>query len=136
MPPARPAAGCAGGSLCCNPAPRRGTLRRRWRQTGSLELMRTMAWMAGAWLASAAVMAADAPAGAFTLTSSDIRPGGTIAAAQVFNSFGCSGGNVSPALAWSGVPAGTQSFALMVHDPDAPTGSGWWHWVVYNIPAG
>jgi Raf kinase inhibitor-like YbhB/YbcL family protein len=98
------------------------------------ERMRTMAWIAGAWLASAAV-AADAPAGRFTLSSSDIRPGGTIAQAQVFNSFGCSGGNVSPALSWSGAPAGTQSFALLVHDPDAPTGSGWWHWLVYNIPA-
>jgi len=73
---------------------------------------------------------------AFTLTSPDLSEGGTIAAAQVFNDFGCKGGNVSPALAWSGAPAGTKSFALMVHDPDAPTGSGWWHWVVYNIPPG
>jgi Raf kinase inhibitor-like YbhB/YbcL family protein len=73
---------------------------------------------------------------AFTLTSPDLSDGGTIAAAQVFNDFGCQGGNVSPALAWSGAPAGTKSFALMVHDPDAPTGSGWWHWVAYNIPPG
>lgn len=72
---------------------------------------------------------------AFTLTSGNFAPGGTLADDQVFNSFGCSGGNVSPALAWSGVPEGTKSFALMVHDPDAPTGSGWWHWVVYDIPA-
>ena len=72
----------------------------------------------------------------FTLSSTDLSDGGTIANAQVFNAFGCKGGNVSPALAWSGAPAGTQSFALLVHDPDAPTGSGWWHWVVYNIPAG
>ena len=71
----------------------------------------------------------------FKLTSTELSPGATIAAAQVFNGFGCQGGNVSPALAWSGAPAGTKSFALMVHDPDAPTGSGWWHWVVYNIPA-
>ena len=98
--------------------------------------MKRIAWLAGALLTSATVMAADVPAGKFTLTSSDIRAGGTIAATQVFNSFGCSGGNVSPALSWSGAPAGTQSFALLVHDPDAPTGSGWWHWVVYNIPAG
>ena len=54
----------------------------------------------------------------------------------MFNGFGYQGGNVSPALSWSGAPAGTRSFALMVHDPDAPTGSGWWHWIVYNIPAG
>ena len=71
----------------------------------------------------------------FTLTSPDLKDGGRIADAQVFNDFGCQGGNVSPALAWSGAPANTKSFALLVHDPDAPTGSGWWHWVVYNIPA-
>ena len=53
----------------------------------------------------------------------------------MFNGFGCKGGNLSPALAWSHAPAGTQSFALLMHDPDAPTGSGWWHWVLYNIPA-
>jgi Raf kinase inhibitor-like YbhB/YbcL family protein len=72
----------------------------------------------------------------FTLTSADIANGGRIAEAQVYNEFGCKGGNVSPALAWSGSPADTKSFALLVHDPDAPTGSGWWHWVVYNLPAG
>jgi Raf kinase inhibitor-like YbhB/YbcL family protein len=70
----------------------------------------------------------------FTLTSTDLSEGGTIANAQVFNEFGCKGNNVSPALAWSGAPSDTKSFALLVHDPDAPTGSGWWHWVVYNIP--
>ena len=70
----------------------------------------------------------------FTLTSPDIAPGGRIAEAQVFNGFGCKGGNVSPALAGATRPPGTKSFALLVHDPDAPTGSGWWHWVVYNIP--
>jgi len=72
---------------------------------------------------------------AFTLTSPDISNGKKIAAAQVFNSFGCSGNNVSPALSWSNPPAGTKSFALLAYDPDAPTGSGWWHWVAYNIPA-
>jgi Raf kinase inhibitor-like YbhB/YbcL family protein len=72
----------------------------------------------------------------FALSSPDIANGGKISDAQVFNAFGCSGGNVSPALSWSNAPAGTKSFALLVHDPDAPTGSGWWHWVVYNIPAG
>ena len=71
-----------------------------------------------------------------TLTSPDLSDGGRIAEAQVFNEFGCKGGNISPALAWSGAPTGTQSFALLVHDPDAPTGSGWWHWIVYDIPAG
>ncbi len=64
-----------------------------------------------------------------------IKPGSTLTDAQVFNGFGCTGKNISPALKWSGAPAGTKSFAVTVYDPDAPTGSGWWHWVVYNIPA-
>jgi Raf kinase inhibitor-like YbhB/YbcL family protein len=102
--------------------------------------MRWTARRAGAGLAAAALaatqLAAADPPGRFTLTSRDFSDGGKIADAQVLNGFGCKGRNVSPALAWSGAPAGTQSFALLVHDPDAPTGSGWWHWVVYNIPAG
>jgi hypothetical protein len=87
-------------------------------------------------LAAGVALAARVPAGAFELTSPDIKPGGRIAEEQVFNGFGCSGQNISPALRWSGAPAGTRSFALLVHDPDAPTGgAGWWHWVVINIPA-
>jgi Raf kinase inhibitor-like YbhB/YbcL family protein len=73
--------------------------------------------------------------GKFTLVSPDIPKKGQLKEAQVFSGFGCSGQNRSPALAWKNVPPETKSFALMVHDPDAPTGSGWWHWVVYNIPA-
>lgn len=71
----------------------------------------------------------------FTLTSAAFAPGGMLTNEQVYDGFGCTGENVSPALAWSDAPAGTKSFALMVHDLDAPTGSGWWHWVVYNLPA-
>ena len=71
----------------------------------------------------------------FVLTSPDIADGATIATRFVFNSFGCTGDNVSPALRWQGAPAGTKSFAVTVYDPDAPTGSGWWHWVVFNLPA-
>ena len=85
--------------------------------------------LAGLW-ATQLVNAAD-----FTIGSAQIREGGRIADEQVFNSFGCQGANVSPALQWKGAPAGTKSFALTVYDPDAPTGSGWWHWVVFNIPA-
>jgi Raf kinase inhibitor-like YbhB/YbcL family protein len=82
-----------------------------------------------------ALASAASAAGAFTLESAEIKPGATIAAAQVFNGFGCTGGNVSPSLAWKNPPAGTKSFAITVYDPDAPTGSGWWHWVVINLPA-
>ena len=67
----------------------------------------------------------------FTLSSNTL--GGQLSLNEVFNGFGCSGKNVSPELAWKGAPKGTKSFALTVFDPDAPTGSGWWHWVVFNI---
>ena len=78
---------------------------------------------------------AHAEDAAFQLVSPDLPPGQAIALRQVYNGFGCTGGNVSPALSWRNPPAGTKSFALLMHDPDAPTGSGWWHWVVWNIPA-
>ena len=74
-------------------------------------------------------------AGKFSLKSADVKPGATLSEQQVFNGFGCSGANVSPQLSWVDPPAGTKSFVLTVYDPDAPTGSGWWHWVVYDIPA-
>ena len=72
---------------------------------------------------------------AFTLKSPQMTDGGTLGAQQVLNGFGCSGGNLSPELVWDEPPKGTRSFAVTVYDPDAPTGSGWWHWVVFNIPA-
>ncbi|WP_313300835.1 YbhB/YbcL family Raf kinase inhibitor-like protein [Diaphorobacter sp.] len=71
---------------------------------------------------------------AFTLSSPEIAANASIDARFEFNGFGCSGDNQSPALQWSGAPEGTKSFALTVYDPDAPTGSGWWHWFVVNIP--
>ena len=83
----------------------------------------------------AALLGVEAAAAqTMTLTSPDIAPGAKIADEQVFNGFGCTGGNISPALSWSGAPKDTKSFALSVYDPDAPTGSGFWHWVVFNIP--
>ena len=85
-------------------------------------------------LAVAGLVSASA-ANAMTLTSPDIKPGGKIADEQVFNGWDCTGKNVSPALAWSGAPKGTKSFAVSVYDPDAPTGSGFWHWWVANMPA-
>jgi Raf kinase inhibitor-like YbhB/YbcL family protein len=71
----------------------------------------------------------------FALTSPDFIPNQAVAQKNMLNTFGCTGGNVSPELNWRGAPAGTKSFVLTMYDPDAPTGSGWWHWVVYNIPA-
>ena len=85
-------------------------------------------------LALAATLAATAASG-LELTSSDIKNGGVIADTYVYSGFGCTGKDISPALKWSGAPAGTKSFALMVYDPDAPTGSGFWHWVMFDIPA-
>ncbi|MEM7109292.1 MAG: YbhB/YbcL family Raf kinase inhibitor-like protein [Bacteroidota bacterium] len=71
--------------------------------------------------------------GTFTLSSKDI--GGQATLTEEFNGFGCVGENTSPQLAWENAPEGTKSFAITMYDPDAPTGSGWWHWVVFDIPA-
>ncbi|MDD4963868.1 MAG: YbhB/YbcL family Raf kinase inhibitor-like protein [Gallionella sp.] len=71
----------------------------------------------------------------FTLASEDIAPNSTIPQIFESDSFGCTGDNSSPELHWSGAPADTKSFAVTVYDPDAPSGSGWWHWVVYDLPA-
>lgn len=69
----------------------------------------------------------------FTLYSKDLK--GQLSQKQVFNGFGCTGENISPELSWENAPAGTKSFAITVYDKDAPTGSGWWHWIVFNIDA-
>jgi Raf kinase inhibitor-like YbhB/YbcL family protein len=87
----------------------------------------------------AAVLSFIAPsvnASAFELTSPDFNPDQIVSEKFTFNGLGCKGQNVSPALRWKDSPAGTKSFALMVHDPDAVTGgAGIWAWVVVNIPA-
>ena len=111
--------GDAGGRRCVRPL----TGRRNMRNYVVLSL-----------LAVAELMSAGA-ANAMTLTSPDIKPGGKIADEQVFNGWDCTGKNVSPALSWSGAPKGTKSFAVSVYDPDAPTGSGFWHWWVADLPA-
>ena len=69
----------------------------------------------------------------FTLSSTDL--GGQATKTEEFNSFGCEGENKSPQLSWANAPEGTKSFAITMYDLDAPTGSGWWHWVVFDIPA-
>lgn len=79
-------------------------------------------------------VSASVSADTFTLTSTDIAQGKFMSKAQEFEGFGCSGGNSSPELSWSGAPKGTKAFAILAYDPDAPTGSGWWHWQIINIP--
>jgi Raf kinase inhibitor-like YbhB/YbcL family protein len=79
-------------------------------------------------------MSSTSAAASFQLTSPAFKDGGTLPHSALFNGFGVNGKNESPALSWTGAPAGTKSFALTVFDPDAPTGHGWTHWVAFNIP--
>ncbi len=69
----------------------------------------------------------------FSLKSNEL--GGQATEKQVFNSFGCNGKNMSPQLFWENAPSGTKSFAVTIFDEDAPTGSGWWHWLIFDIPS-
>jgi Raf kinase inhibitor-like YbhB/YbcL family protein len=94
------------------------------------KMQQRFAPVATAWL----LLGVTASAGAFELRSTDVSEGGRLTKMQVYSGFGCSGDNLSPALSWTRAPAGTRSFALTVYDPDAPTGSGWWHWIVYDLP--
>ena len=76
---------------------------------------------------------------AMTLTSNSFKDGDYLGQEHILSAdygFGCGGGNKSPHLRWEGAPAGTKSFALTCFNPDAPTGSGFWHWVVVNVPSG
>jgi len=86
-------------------------------------------------LFSAGLLTGAGSANAFDLTSQTFKNKGALVDAQVYNGFGCKGQNISPQLSWTKPPKGTKSFVVTTYDPDAPTGSGWWHWVVWNIPA-
>lgn len=81
-----------------------------------------------------APMTLSAASADMLLSSDDIAEGQAMDQAQVFSGFGCDGGNLSPSLKWSGAPEGTKSFVITAYDPDAPTGSGWWHWALVNVP--
>jgi Raf kinase inhibitor-like YbhB/YbcL family protein len=80
-------------------------------------------------------IASLANANGMVLKSTTIRPNSKLIEDHVYNGYGCTGKNISPALSWTKGPKGTKSYAITVYDPDAPTGSGWWHWLVYNLPA-
>jgi Raf kinase inhibitor-like YbhB/YbcL family protein len=79
------------------------------------------------------IFASASYAQTFTLQSRDL--GGQATMKNVFKGFGCEGENISPQLSWANAPKGTKSFAITIHDESAPTGSGWWHWLVFNLPA-
>ncbi|CAK7192562.1 hypothetical protein COMNV_00764 [Commensalibacter sp. Nvir] len=71
----------------------------------------------------------------FKLLSHSFKEGDEMPKKHRFNGMGHDGNNISPSLYWEDAPTETKSFVLTLYDPDAPTGSGWWHWVVVNIPA-
>jgi Raf kinase inhibitor-like YbhB/YbcL family protein len=84
---------------------------------------------------SAAGTAGNAPGSRFVLSSTDRQLAISVPVIYTAKAFGCTGGNSSPALEWSGAPAGTQSFVVTLFDHDErSTPSGWWHWVVYDLP--
>ncbi|GGP27644.1 YbhB/YbcL family Raf kinase inhibitor-like protein [Silvimonas amylolytica] len=90
--------------------------------------------IAACLIASGVFISVIAMADPFTVTSPDLQSG-VFNNSQIAGAFGCQGGNTSPAVAWHNPPAGTKSFLVTMYDPDAPTGSGFWHWVLANVPA-
>lgn len=95
--------------------------------------LRSTCFALGALLIQSGVQVTHADG--FQLSSTDIKAGETLSSKHVFSGFGCKGDNASPQLSWKNPPKGTKSFAVTAYDPDAPTGSGWWHWQVVNIPS-
>ena len=110
-------------------------LRPLWRSAAAVSALMFASTLAGAQGAQKAKPKAASRA-SFRVNAPDFVSKGRVDATHVYNGMGCTGQNISPALEWANAPAGTKSFAVTMYDPDAPTGSGWWHWVMYNIPAG
>lgn len=98
-------------------------------------MRRAMLLVAGALVVVASVVGRADAGSTFVLKSAAFSNGGTIPHKYSYDSYGCTGDDVSPQLSWSGAPKATKSFALTVFDPDANKGKGWWHWVLYGIPA-
>ncbi len=110
------------------------SLRKGWMESVLQAGAKLVSGMALATIVFGAPSQAGESPATFKLMSQSLQDGGSLDLKQVFSGMGCQGKNLSPDLSWEYAPAGTQSFALTVYDPDAPTGSGWWHWVVYNLP--
>jgi Raf kinase inhibitor-like YbhB/YbcL family protein len=101
----------------------------------SCEIMAMRNWASAGASLIVGLSVAGASGEPMTLTSPDLAPGARVGDPQVGDRFGCAGGNRSPELMWSGAPAGVQSFVVSLFDPDAPTGAGFWHWMMFDIPA-
>jgi len=86
-------------------------------------------------LIACVVLVAQAQSPEFTITSSAFKAGAAIPHVYAYSGYGCDGRNTSPEVAWDGAPPETKAFALTMFDPDARSGQGWWHWIVFNIPA-
>jgi Raf kinase inhibitor-like YbhB/YbcL family protein len=99
-------------------------------------MKRDMRFLAMVVIAALGMACGRASGADFRLWTPGFRAGATLPVAAEYRGDGCLGGNRSPELRWSGLPAGTKSLVLTVHDPDAPAPGGWWHWVRFDIPAG
>lgn len=109
--------------------------RRLWRSAAAVSALMMAATHADGQAKAQKAKPKAAVHASFRATAPDFVSKGRVDATHVYNGMGCTGQNISPALEWANPPAGTKSFAVTMYDPDAPTGSGWWHWVMYNIPA-
>jgi Raf kinase inhibitor-like YbhB/YbcL family protein len=110
-----------------------GSVATKWSLKQNIEIVKKLFLALSSCLAFAAPTAFAEGEG-FRLISSEWHDGGCVPKENVFNGSGCGGANISPEFHWSNAPSGTKSFAITILDLDAPTGGGWWHWVIFNIP--